>query len=96
MEKPWSKDVSAIEGWFSPGEELSYWNSVAQDDKSFRLAFKALVAAGCDKWVLLDTLGWIEDRQETRASPDDIRGIREGLEQGRLALSGLVEVLPVT
>ncbi len=94
MEKPVFKDLSDREvlGW----HEWSWWDWAAHDQKSFRLAFEALVEAKCDGWVLLGTLGWIQDRQETRASPDDIRGIREGLEQGRLALSGLVEVLPVT
>ena len=70
--------------------EWNWWDWVAEDHLAFRPAFDALVAAGCDPWVLLDTLDWIADRQETRSSPDDIRRIRAGLEEGRHALSDLL------
>jgi len=90
MEKPWFKDLSDREvlGY----SEWSWWDWAAHDQKSFKLAFEALVAAKCDGWVLLDTLGWIRDRLGigTTSSPDDIRRIREGLQQGLHALDELL------
>ena len=88
------KDLRDPKVWDS--SEWNEWDWVATDQKLFRLAFEALVEAGCDKRVLLDLLERIqvlEIEWDSRASPDDIRGIREGLEQGRLALRGLVEGL---
>ena len=76
---------------FIPDFEENWWEWVAEDHPKFRPAFDALVAAGCDPWVLLDTLDRIADRQETRSSPDDIRRIRAALEAGRHALSDLLD-----
>ena len=55
MERPVFRDLRDPKVWDSG--EWNEWDWVATDQKSFRLAFETLVAAGCDKWVLLDLLG---------------------------------------
>ncbi len=97
MEKPVFRDLRDPEVWDSG--EWNEWDWAAHVHKEFKRAFETLVAEGCDGSELFDILERIRDLDtnnwETGASPDDIRGIREGLEQGRLALRGLVEGLTV-
>ena len=73
----------------------SSWDWVAKDRPKFKPAFQALVAKGCDGWVLLDTLRSIEAIRDARASPDDLRRIRAGLKHGRDALEELLSDFPL-
>ena len=66
------------------------WEQVAVDHVGFGPAFEALVSDGCDGWVLLDTLVLIKGGLETPSSPDDLRRIRAGLQQGHEALRDLM------
>ena len=73
------------------GCEWNRWDWAAHDHPAFKDAFEALVAEGCDGWVLLEILEQIQNCQDLRASPDDLRRIRAALDQGRDALVRLID-----
>ena len=92
MGSPWFRDLSDLDVWLS--DEWNEWDWAAKDHPGFRQAFEALVEKGCDGWALLDIFERIrelDDGEEARASPNDLRRIRAVLDQGRHTLRGLVE-----